>query len=159
MNVILAKAVAFQEALQPEFEEYAKQVVLNAKTLANHLTTMGFKLVTNGTDNHIILIDMISSFNMGGKEAEQVLDSIGLTTNKNVIPNDSRKPFDPSGIRLGTPALTTRGIKEDSMEILARWIYEAINNPTNEAKLNDLKQEVKAFLAKYPIPGTGTARV
>jgi len=159
MNVILAKAVAFQEALQPQFQEYAQQVVLNAKTLANHLMKMGFKLVTNGTDNHIILIDMISSFNIGGKDAEQVLDSIGLTTNKNVIPNDSRKPFDPSGIRLGTPALTTRGIKEDSMEILAGWIYQAINNSTNETKLNDLKKEVKAFLEKYPIPGTGNARV
>jgi glycine hydroxymethyltransferase len=152
MNVILAKAVAFQEALQPDFSEYARQVVLNAKTLAGCLMKKGFKLVTNGTDNHIILIDMVSSFNISGKEAELVLDKVGLTTNKNVIPDDERKPFDPSGIRLGTPALTTRGIKENHTELLANWIYEALQSKDNDTKLLDIRNEVRVFLQNYPIP-------
>ena len=128
MNIILAKAVAFEEAQQPEFKRYAKQVLLNSKRLAKNLKERGFKLITNGTDNHIILIDMVSSFNISGSETEKIFDYLGLSVNKNLIPNDTRSPFDPSGIRLGTPAATTRGMVEKDMDLISDWVYKAILN-------------------------------
>lgn len=152
MNVILAKAVAFKEALQPEFKQYANQVILNSKYLANCLINKGFKLITNGTDNHIILIDVMKSFNISGGEAEQVLDKTGLNVNKNIIPEDTRQPFDPSGIRIGTPAATTRGMKEKDMEFLSDCIYKALIQKNDEKKLASIKHEVVTYCRKFPLP-------
>lgn len=152
MNNTLAKAVAFGEALQPEFKTYAQTVVDNAKVLADSLMKRGFRLITNGTDNHLILADVWSSFGVGGKEAEEVLDKIGLTLNKNSIADDTRKPFDPSGIRLGTPAITTRGFKENDMDQIAEWMKQAIDNRKDDAKLNNIHQEVKEYCLKFPLP-------
>lgn len=152
MNNTLAKAVAFGEALKPEFKDYAQQIVRNAKKLADALMKRGFKLVTNGTDNHLILADVHTSFGIDGGVAEKVLDDIGLTLNKNSIPNDELPPFKPSGIRLGTPAITTRGMKEEHMEQVAEWMHQAIQNRKDEKKLGQLHQEVIAFCAQFALP-------
>lgn len=149
MHTVAAKAVAFGEALKPEFKEYAGRVVKNAARLADELAGRGYKLVAGGTSNHLILADVYSSFGINGKVAEVALDKIGLTLNANSIPDDPLPPFTPSGIRLGTPALTTRGLKEDDMVIIADWIQQAINNHGDEAKLAELKNQVKEFLKKY----------
>lgn len=153
MNVIAAKAVAFGEALTPEFKIYAAQVVKNAKALATNLMDLGCKLITNGTDNHLMLIDVVKSFGISGKEAEVTLDKIGITVNKNVIADDPRKPMDPSGIRLGTPAITTRGMKENHMEQIAKWICAALKKHGDEVFLENLKKEVTAFCLQFPVPG------
>ena len=145
MHTIAAKAVAFGEALQPEFKDYAEQIVKNAKKLAEELQKRGFKLVTGGTSNHLILADIYNSFGIDGKEAEIAMDKMGLTLNANAIPNDSLTRFRPSGIRLGTPAVTTRGAKEVDMEKIAEWMKQAINHRGNEEKLDKLRQEVKHF--------------
>lgn len=145
MHTIAAKAVAFGEALQPEFKDYAEQIVKNAKKLAEELQKRDFKLITGGTSNHLILADVYSSFGIDGKEAEIAMDKIGLTLNANAIPNDSLTRFRPSGIRLGTPAITTRGAKEADMEKIAEWMKQAINHRGNEEKLDKLHQEVKHF--------------
>lgn len=152
MNNTLAKAVAFGEALRPEFKDYAKQIVANAKRLADELMKRGFKLVTNGTDNHLILADVHTSFGIDGAEAEHVLDEVGLTLNKNAIPDDTLPPFKPSGIRLGTPAITTRGMKEDDMAHIAEWMSQALQNRSNDKKLAALKNEVKEFCLQFPLP-------
>ncbi len=152
MNNTLAKAVAFGEAQKPEFKIYAQQIKDNAKRLADELMQRGFKLVTNGTDNHLILADIHTSFGIDGGEAENVLDSIGLTLNKNAIPNDVLPPFRPSGIRLGTPAITTRGMKEDDMAHIAQWMLEAIKNRSDQKKIDALKKEVTAFCLQFPLP-------
>lgn len=152
MNVILAKAVAFGEVMQPEFQQYAQQVLKNAKRLAHQLMTKGFKLVTNGTDNHLILVDVMSSFGVSGGVAEATLDKIHLTLNKNVIPDDQRKPFDPSGIRLGTPALTSRGMKEEHMDAIADWMYKAITHHEDDMFLTKLGGEVEVFCKQFPLP-------
>ena len=145
MHTIAAKAVAFGEALQPEFKDYAEQIVKNAKKLAEELQKRGFKLVTGGTSNHLILADIYNSFGIDGKEAEIAMDKIGLTLNANAIPNDSLTRFRPSGIRLGTPAVTTRGAKEVDMEKIAEWMKQAINHRDSEERLVKLRQEVKHF--------------
>ena len=145
MHTIAAKAIAFGEALQPEFKDYAEQIVKNAKKLAEELQKRGFKLVTGGTSNHLILADVYSSFGIDGKEAEIAMDKIGLTLNANAIPNDSLTRFRPSGIRLGTPAVTTRGAKEVDMEKIAEWMKQAINHRDSEERLVKLRQEVKHF--------------
>lgn len=147
MNNIAAKAVAFGEALRPEFADYAKQVVLNARVLAEELQKRGFKLVTGGTSNHLILADIFGSFGIDGKVAETAIDKIGLTLNANVIPDDPLPPFRPSGIRLGTPALTTRGLREHHMSQIAEWMLQAIHHRDDEQALAGLKSEVKDFLA------------
>lgn len=152
MNNTLAKAVTFGEALQPEFKEYAAQVVKNAKRLADELMKRGFKLITNGTDNHLILADVHTSFGIDGGVAEKVLDTIGLTLNKNAIPDDTLPPFKPSGIRLGTPAITTRGMKEDDMVHIAEWMETAIAQRQDEKKLQALKNEVTEFCRAFPLP-------
>lgn len=152
MNVIAAKAVAFNEAAQPEFKTYTKQVVANARALAKTLMAKRVKLVTNGTDNHLLLMDVNATYNIGGKEAEAALDKIGLTTNKNVIPNDARTAFDPSGIRLGTPAITTRGLKEPEMEQLAIWIDSALKHRNDDKQLAELAKEIKTFALGFPLP-------
>ena len=145
MHTIAAKAVAFGEALQPEFKDYAEQIVKNAKRLAEELQKRGFKLVTGGTSNHLILADIHSSFGIDGKEAEIAMDKIGLTLNANAIPDDPLPRFRPSGIRLGTPAVTTRGAKEDDMEKIAEWMRRSIDNRDNDDELAELRKEVVDF--------------
>ncbi len=145
MHTIAAKAVAFGEALQPEFKDYAEQIVKNAKRLAEELQKRGFKLVTGGTSNHLILADIHSSFGIDGKKAEIAMDKIGLTLNANAIPDDPLPRFRPSGIRLGTPAVTTRGAKEDDMEKIAEWMRRSIDNRDNGDELAELRKEVVEF--------------
>ena len=152
MHTIAAKAVAFHEAGQDSFKTYAQAVVDNAKRLADELMKQGFKLVTNGTDNHMIMIDMPKSFDIDGREAQDVLDSVGLTANCNAIPNDPNPPFRPSGLRLGTPAITTRGLKQDDMARIAEWMKEAIQNRGDNTKLTQLKKEVEVFAREFPLP-------
>ena len=152
MHVVAAKAVCFYEALQPEFKEYAAQVVKNASVLADELSSRGFVLVTGGTDNHLILCDVKKSFDIDGAEAEAALDKIGLTLNKNSVPDDQLPPFRPSGIRLGAPALTTRGLKEGDMARVAEWMKQAIDARSDEAKLKELHHEVVEFMKSFPLP-------
>jgi glycine hydroxymethyltransferase len=152
MNNTAAKAVAFGEALKPDFQEYAQQIIKNSKTLADEMMNRGFKLVTNGTDNHLIMADVQASFGVNGREAQDILDKIGLSANCNAIPNDPLPPFRPSGLRLGTPAITTRGLKENDMELLAEWMHKAIKNHKDDKLLNELSNEVKEFSLKFPLP-------
>lgn len=151
-HIIAAKAVAFHEALQPEFKTYAQQIVKNAAALADAMLEQGFSLVTGGTSNHLILADVHSSFGLDGKVVEEALDKIGLTLNKNSIANDTLPPFRPSGIRLGTPALTTRGLTEEHMAQIAVWMKQAIDARDDNVKLESLRQEVKAFALQFPLP-------
>ncbi len=151
-NMIAAKAIAFKEALDPAFKEYSKQTILNAQSLAGELMTFGFDIMTGGTDNHLMLIDMTNK-NVTGKQAQEALDLAGITVNKNTVPFDKRSPMDPSGIRLGTPAITTRGMKEPEMKWLARVINDAVINWQDTAKLESLRMEVKDMCAKFPVPG------
>lgn len=152
MHSIAAKAVSFYEALQPEFKDYANQVVRNAKKLAEELSKRGFKLVTGGTKNHLILVDVYSSFGIDGKTAERAIDKIGLTLNANSIPNDKLSMFTPSGIRLGTPAITSRGMKEEQMGQIAEWMRFAIENRDNPEELAKVKKEVADFAKLFPLP-------
>jgi glycine hydroxymethyltransferase len=152
MHVIAAKAVAFGEALQPEFKTYAAQIVANAKSLADALHQRGFQLVTGGTSNHLILADVYKSFGIDGNVAEVALDEIGLTLNKNSVADDPLPPFRPSGIRLGTPAITTRGLGEQHMEQIAEWMKQAIDNRENQETLNKLRVEVTNFAIQFPLP-------
>lgn len=152
MNNTAAKAVALGEAMKPEFEDYARQILKSAKRLADELMKRGFKLVTNGTDNHMIQVDMMTSFKITGREAQDILDKIGLSANCNAIPDDPLPPFRPSGLRLGTPAITTRGLKEDDMEIIAEWMLQSIKARNNDAKLKKMRQEVTEFSLKFPLP-------
>lgn len=153
MQMIAAKAVAFGEALQPEFRSYAEQVIKNSKHLAAFFINKNVKLVTNGTDNHLMLVDCMQSFGIPGGEVEATLDKVGITLNKNMIPDDPRKPMDPSGVRLGTPAITTRGMREADMEILGEYILKAIANRKNEHALAALHEEVRTFCLRFPVPG------
>lgn len=146
-----AIAVALREAAQPGFGEYAKQVVKNAKTLAKELSDRGYDLVTGGTDNHLLLIDLTNK-KLTGKEAEDALGRAGITVNKNTVPFDPRPAFDPSGIRLGTPALTTRGLKEKHVVQVAGWIDEAITNQGNSKKLSEMRSQIKEFALQFPLP-------
>ncbi len=152
MHTIAAKAVAFGEALEPDFQVYAKQILANAKRLADELMERGFKLVTNGTDNHLIQVDMMTSFGFDGREAQDLYDRIGLTANCNAIPNDTLPPFRPSGLRLGTPAITTRGLKEDDMATVAQWMAKAAKGKNDEKLLSALSNEVKEFARAFPLP-------
>lgn len=152
MHSIAAKAVAFGEALQPEFKEYAAQVVKNAAVLADELTKRGFQLVTGGTSNHLILADVYKSFGIDGKVAEVAMDKIGLTLNANTVADDPLPPFRPSGIRLGTPAMTTRGLREEHMVQIADWMKAAIDNRDDDAVLQKLADDVKHFVSQFPLP-------
>jgi glycine hydroxymethyltransferase len=152
MHVIAAKAVAFGEALQPEFKDYAKQVVKNAAKLAEEMQKLGFVLIAGGTDNHLILADVMQSFGVDGAVAETAIDEIGLSLNKNAIPDDPLPPFKPSGIRLGTPAITTRGLKEADMTKIAGWLKAAIDARGDKVKLAELREEVKELSLKFPLP-------
>ena len=147
-HIIAAKAVCFKEALDPSFKEYAKNVVENCKELANQLISKGFKIVSGGTDNHVFLVDL-NNKDITGKEAEAILDSIGITANKNTVPNETRSPFVTSGIRIGTAAITTRGFKKDDMAEIADIINEAIEN--REGDLSPLKARVEVLCDKYPL--------
>jgi glycine hydroxymethyltransferase len=149
-----AIAVALREASEPEFARYAERVVANARVLAAGLAERGFTLVSGGTDNHLILVDLTSK-EIGGKPAAQALDRAAITVNYNTVPYDTRKPFDPSGIRIGTPALTTRGMGEPEMRELARWIDEGVEaaRSGDEAELERIAGEVRELAAGFPIPG------
>lgn len=150
MHVIAAKAVAFGEALQEEFKEYSKHVISNAAALAQALKEQGMKLVSDGTDNHLILID-VRNLNLTGKEAEFLLDEVGITVNKNTIPFDPESPFVTSGIRIGTPAVTTRGMDEKAMEEIAAIMAITLNNPQDEGVKEEAQQRVAALTTKYPL--------
>lgn len=152
-HINAAKAVAFAEALDPSFETYSKQVIKNAQAFAEALTKKGFRVISGGTDNHIVLIDMFGSKGISGKDAEHALEKVNISVNKNMIPYDMRKPLDPSGIRLGTPAITTRGLKEKEMEAVAEFIDEALKNRENESALTDIRNQVTKFANQYPVPG------
>ena len=152
MHTIAAKAVAFNEALQPEFKQYAQQIIDNAAVLADELKDRGFELITGGTSNHLILADVYKSFGIDGKTAEIALDAVGLTVNANAIPNDTLPPFKPSGIRLGTPAITTRGFKTKDMAQIAEWMKRAIDNRDNSNELSKIQQEVVSIAQTHPLP-------
>jgi len=152
MNNAAAKAVAFGEALKPGFKTYARQVLKNAKVLEQELKNYGYKLCFGGTDNHMVLVDVFGSKGVTGQQAETALDKIGISTNKNMIPDDTRKPMDPSGLRIGVPAITTRGMKEKEIKIIASWINQAIENHNNEKLLSELHKKVIAFCKKFPLP-------
>lgn len=149
-HVIAAKAVAFNEALQPDFVTYQQQVVTNAKALAAALTKKGIALVTGGTDNHLVLVKT-DSMGLSGKEAEHALEMAGITCNKNMIPQDKRSPFVTSGVRLGTPAITTRGMTEKHMELLAGWIHSAMKDSKDEAALAKIKMQVLELCKQFPV--------
>jgi glycine hydroxymethyltransferase len=150
MHVIAAKAVCFQEALQPEFREYQKQIVLNARTLADALAGNGFRIVSGGTDTHLMLVDVFSN-KVTGKQAEKALHKAGITVNKNVIPFDVNPPMVASGIRIGTPAVTTRGLREPQMELIARWITEVLHNVEDESVQKRIRSQVEALTEKFPL--------
>ncbi|HEY4964273.1 MAG TPA: serine hydroxymethyltransferase [Candidatus Saccharimonadales bacterium] len=151
-HTIAAKAVAFYEAAKPEFKVYAQQILKNAKRLSEELMKRDFKLVTNGTDNHLIQIDMLTSLGIDGRVAQVTLDKIGLSANCNSIPNDKLPPYRPSGLRLGTPAITTRGLKEEDMVTVAEWMKQALDNRDNDKVLEKLHLDVKKFALTFPLP-------
>lgn len=146
-------AVALHEASSEEFKEYSKQVILNAQELAKTLAGLGYKVISGGTDNHMFLVDISGSIGISGGEASDILEKAGITTNKNAIPNDKRKPWDPSGIRLGTPALTTRGMKEEEIKKVGEYIHRALTGCKSEDDFLKLKNEIKEFTALFKIPG------
>jgi glycine hydroxymethyltransferase len=150
MHVIASKAVAFGEALKPEFQVYQRQVVANAQAMAKALTDAGFTLVSKGTDNHLMLVDL-TNMDITGKDAETTLDKAGITVNKNTVPFETRSPFVTSGIRLGTPALTTRGMREEHMLKVAQWIIRALEQRHNETELRRIEAEVRKFAAQFPL--------
>jgi len=149
-HMVAAKAVAFGEALKPGFKDYIEQVLKNAKALANGLMDNSFKLISNGTDNHLMLIDLTNK-GVTGKQAETALDEAGITCNKNMVPFDTRSPFDPSGIRIGTPAITTRGFKEDDMKVIADSMNKVIENINNKEVTEKVKQDILEICKKYPL--------
>jgi glycine hydroxymethyltransferase len=151
MHVIAAKAVCLGEALKPEFKDYAAQVVKNAQALAARLSSHGYRIVSGGTDNHLMLVDLRPK-GLNGAEASHALDEAGITVNKNGIPFDTGSPMKPSGIRIGTPAVTTRGMKEADVEAVADFIHEALSDHTNVEKLHALRERVFAFNAAFPLP-------
>ena len=151
MHAIAALAVALKEALEPSFKDYAHQIVANARAMANAFLERGYRLVTGGTDNHLVLVDMTPK-NVGGKHASIAMEAAGIICNYNTIPYDQRKPFDPSGIRIGTPAITTRGMKEPEARQIVDWIDEAITHADDDAKLSAIREEVRAFCAQFPAP-------
>jgi glycine hydroxymethyltransferase len=153
MNAVAGIAVTFKNAAQPAFAEYARQVLRNASELATELQKHGCTLITGGTENHLAVIDTVKSFNVDGRIAEHALDLAGLTVNKQIIPDDPRPPLRPSGIRLGTPAMTSRGMREPQMTQVGAWIVRALRAPTDEAELARINAEVRALCADFPVPG------
>jgi glycine hydroxymethyltransferase len=153
MHIVAAKAVCFREALQPEFKQYAERVVANAKVLAEVLTSGGVKLASGGTDNHLMLAD-VTTIGLTGKIAEEALDRAGITVNKNMIPYDQRKPLDPSGIRIGTAALTTRGMGEDDMKRVGEWILRVLADAADVDLAERVRRDIREFTQSFPVPGT-----
>jgi len=151
MHIIAAKAVCFHEALQPGFRDYQRQVVTNAKALAAGLAKHGFRIVSGGTDNHLMLVDLRPK-DLNGKEAQETLDRAGITVNKNAIPFDTSSPFKPGGIRVGTPAVTTRGMKEEDMLEIADLIGEALQNRADESALARVREKVRDMTRRFPLP-------
>jgi glycine hydroxymethyltransferase len=151
MHVIAAKAVGFGEALRPEFRAYAAQTIANARTLAAELQRLGFRIVSGGTDNHLLLVD-VASRGVTGKVAEEALDAAGITVNKNKIPFDERPPLDPSGIRVGTPALTTRGMREPEMRTIAGWMGEVLAHADDRKAQERIRGAVRELCAQFPAP-------
>ena len=150
MHVIAAKAVAFAEALQPEFKSYQQQVLLNAKTMAAVLKERGYKIVSNGTENHLLLLDLIDK-NITGKEADLALGLANITVNKNSVPNDPRSPFVTSGLRLGTPAVTPRGFKESEITLITHWMADILHNINDEAMIAQVKAKVLNLCKEFPV--------
>ena len=151
-HVIAAEAVAFGEALEPSYREYQTQVQKNARAMAEAFTRRGYKIVSGGTDNHLMLVDLRTKFpELTGKQAEKSLVRADITTNKNMVPFDSRSPFQTSGLRFGTPAITTRGLKEDKMEEIVALIDRVLSDPENEANIAAVRKEVNAMMANYPL--------
>jgi glycine hydroxymethyltransferase len=151
MHIIAGKAICFAEAMRPEFKKYGRQIIDNAKALAEVLLAGGLKLVSGGTDNHLLLVD-VTPLGIGGKLAEQALDRCGITINKNMIPFDERKPVDPSGIRVGTPALTTRGMGTGEMRMIGNWMLEALRAPEDDAVLKRISREIRTLCQQFPVP-------
>jgi glycine hydroxymethyltransferase len=155
-HITAAIAVALKEASTKDFKEYSRQVIKNAKVLSEELMKRGYKIISGGTDNHLFLVDLVNSEgleNLGGEEASTLLEDANITLNKNAIPKDPRKPWDPSGVRIGTPALTTRGMKEKEMEKVAEYIDRVLKNREDKAVIEKTREEVKDFASKFPIPG------
>ena len=151
MHVVAGKAVCFGEALRPEFKEYGQRIIDNAQTLAETLVAGGLRLVSGGTDNHLMLVD-VTSLGIGGKTAEAALGQCGITVNKNMIPYDERKPMDPSGVRIGTPALTTRGMGKDEMRRVGAWILDSLRHAEDAAALARIRGEVTELCQHFPVP-------
>ncbi|HEX9108822.1 MAG TPA: aminotransferase class I/II-fold pyridoxal phosphate-dependent enzyme, partial [Longimicrobiales bacterium] len=151
MHVVAAKAIGFGEALQPAFKQYARQIILNAQALAETLMSRGFKLVSGGTDNHLMLVSLLDKGELSGKAAEAALGQANITVNKNTVPGETRSPFVTSGIRIGTAALTTRGMREDSMRSIGGWIADVLDNPADEARIAAVRAQVLDLCASYPI--------
>jgi glycine hydroxymethyltransferase len=152
MHVIAAKAVAFHEALSPDFRDYTEQIVSNAQTLAQRLMARGLKLVSDGTDNHLLLVDLRPSHpDLSGKDAEHALEEAGITVNKNTVPGETRSPFVTSGLRIGTPALTTRGMREPEMEQIAEWIIQVVDDHGNEDVVRQVRGQVTEFCRAFPL--------
>jgi glycine hydroxymethyltransferase len=158
MHVIAGKAVCFGEALLPEFKDYARAIIDNAKALADVLLSGGLKLVSGGTDNHLVLVD-VTPLGIGGKLATQALEHCGITVNMNMIPFDTRKPLDPSGIRVGTPALTTRGMGTDEMQQIGRWMLDALKQPSDTAMQQHIRVQVSSLCAQFPVPAAALAAI
>jgi glycine hydroxymethyltransferase len=158
VHIMAAKAVCFHEALQPSFRDYARQIVANARVLADTLAEEGFRIISGGTDTHLMLVDVFSK-GMLGSEAEKALGEAGITVNKNAIPFDTNPPMKPSGIRIGSPALTTRGMKETEMRQIGRWIAEALNHRTNAAALSHVRRQVVELAEVFPLYGERRERV
>jgi glycine hydroxymethyltransferase len=152
-HINAAKAIAYGEALKPEFAEYSKNVIANARALAGALQEKDYRIISGGTDNHLMLVDVFGSKNITGKEAEKALEKVGISINKNMIPFDPRKPLDPSGVRLGTPALTTRGCGVNDMKTVADLIDETLAHREDEAALAAIREKVKTFSLRFPVPG------
>ena len=150
MHVIAAKAVAFQEALQPGFEVYARQIIKNAQTHAEVLTGLDYQIVSGGTDNHLMLLDLRNK-KITGKAAQEVLEEAGITVNKNAVPFDDQSPLITSGIRIGTPALTTRGMKESDMKTIAGWINAVLVDSGNTAKKKEVRDNIRALCRRFPL--------
>lgn len=150
-HITAAKAVAFGEALKPEFVEYSQKIIANAKAMAESFLNLGYEVISGGTDNHLLVVNL-SNKDLGGKDAEKILEKIGISVSRSTIPNDPRSPFNPSGIRLGTPAITTRGMREKEVQEIVSWIDAAFQNRDNEETLKTLKDRVKSLCAQFPTP-------
>jgi glycine hydroxymethyltransferase len=153
MNTIAGIAITLGKALQPEFREYGAKMLSNAKALAGTLTELGGKLVTGGTDNHMLVLDTVASFGIDGRVAEETLDRVSITTNKQITPDDPNPPLRPSGIRMGSPAATTRGMDENDMRRLAGWIHEALAKREDDEAIAKLREQVESFCRRFPVPG------